>query len=165
MANEWNYSYGIRRARVDFAPSFALTPGVLKVYSWCTTLPINGPLTASIGGWKKSKRSATVQDFIHSFNSSQKYPNVMKLYSTHPAYQKYWLAIVCTWLSRGKWVNEMRRLTQLRIEWRSSKFRLSAISISARASRSSLGWHYTGTAWRDYGDPIKVSTSDLSKFL
>lgn len=59
-------------------------------------------------------------------------------------------------------MNEMRRLTQLRIEWRSLKFRLSAISISARAFRNSLEWRYTGTAWKDYGDPIKVP-SDLLK--
>lgn len=58
-------------------------------------------------------------------------------------------------------MNEMRRLTRLKIEWRSSRFRLSAISISARASRNSLEWRYTGMAWKDYGDPIKVSIGDL----
>lgn len=60
-------------------------------------------------------------------------------------------------------MNEMRRLTRLRIEWRSLKSRLSAISTSVRASRNSPGWRYTGMAWRDYGGPIKVS--DLSEIL
>lgn len=71
-------------------------------------------------------------------------------------YQKYWLAIVCTWLSRDKWENEMQRLTQLKIEWHFSKSRLSAISIFARASQNSLAWRCIGTAWKDYGDRIKV---------
>lgn len=62
-------------------------------------------------------------------------------------------------------MNEMQKLTRLKIEWRSSKFRLSAISISVRASRNYLGWRYTGTAWKDYGDPIKVSINDLSEIL
>jgi len=63
-------------------------------------------------------------------------------------------------------VNEMQRLTQLRIEWPSLKSHLSAISTSVRASQSSLGWHYTGMAWKDYGDPIKVSINDFyQRFL
>lgn len=81
----------------------------------------------------------------------------IKFYSTRPVYQKYWLAIVCTWLSKDKWGNEMQRLMQLRIEWRFSKSRLSATSIFARASQNSLAWRCIETAWKDCGDPIKVS--------
>lgn len=75
-------------------------------------------------------------------------------------YQKYWLAIVYTWLSRDKWGNEMQRLTQLKIEWHFSKSRLSATSIFAKASQNSLAWRCIGMAWKDYGDRIKVSYSN-----
>lgn len=51
----------------------------------------------------------------------------------------------------------MQRLMRLKIEWRFSRSHLSVTSIFARAFQNSLAWRCIGTAWKDYGDPIKVS--------
>lgn len=82
----------------------------------------------------------------------------------HPVCRKYWSAIVSTWLSSGRWENETRRRTQLKIEWHFSKSRRFATSIFARASPSCPAWLCTETAWKDCGDPIKVQlpTNNLS---
>ena len=69
MENESSYNYGIHQAKVDSAQLFDHIPEVLKVYFWYMTLPTNGPLMASIDGWKKLKRS----DFIWRIKISSDY--------------------------------------------------------------------------------------------
>lgn len=73
------------------------------------------------------------------------------------ACRKCWSAIVFTWLSRGKWGSETRRYTQLKIEWRSLRCRLSVTLTFGKASRNFLAWRCTEMGWRDYGGLTKVT--------